>query len=186
MELIDWICKKLGMKKNPTYLGRGGSSVVYDIGDNKVIKITNHVPAAYYKILNKNQKGFAKVYAIGEVAPPSRFIEEQFLSKTVFIDSERSFYYLNTNIYYIICEKVESKEVSKKITKLINFILDICEDNNISLSIDEDLYNDFNIALRNCKQEIDNSSFSSLFYQLKEVMESVVNFDSTLRDFGHS
>jgi len=68
--IANRITTKLGIQE-PKYLGHGTIGVAYDIGDNKVLKITKDNSEAYenLKLVGKKLKYIADVYRVFEVTP---------------------------------------------------------------------------------------------------------------------
>ena len=68
--IANRIANKLGIQE-PKYLGHGSIGVAYDIGDNKVLKITKDNSEAYenLKLVGKKLKYIADTYRVFEVTP---------------------------------------------------------------------------------------------------------------------
>jgi hypothetical protein len=121
---IDWLSFKL-QKKIGNKIGYGLNGIVYELGDKRIIKLSDIKLVELYKLLNKNIKGFAKIYQIGWIYPPKRFINRESMDEItidgvdIFMKKSR-----NPKLGYIIMEKVDTS-VSKEIDQLVEVLYEL-------------------------------------------------------------
>lgn len=109
---LDFIATKLQVKINSSsYLGYGMSGEVHDIGNGRILKLTTSNIDESYKVVNKNIDGICKVYSIGEIEIPKRYITKAYGRYYIYLkNSSIRTYYKNITIYYIIMEKLNAKK----------------------------------------------------------------------------
>lgn len=120
----EWLSIRLQNKLRDK-IGRGNEGSVYDLNINKVIKISTVDIIQQYNLLNKNIKGFVKVYHIGYIVPPQRFMNSQRthveLKGSKKIKDFRDFNKTSQDIHiskdgrigYIIMEKVDTSIINE-------------------------------------------------------------------------
>ena len=134
-------------------MGREGA--IYKIRDGLVMKITSRVPLFYYKALNKNIDGCVRIYAIGTINPPKKFLSDLKISKMISGSEDR--------LYYVIMEELYTSEYfNNEVTKIFKTVtypsyLKYMR-NDIKEDVDISIYDGLVTAIDNVSTLIDYSN----------------------------
>lgn len=136
-KFLEWVSIKLQVNLN-NKIGDGANGEVFDIGLNRVLKITQTNITEQQILINKNIDGICKVYSVGEIVVPKRFIIQQ--GRRYFIESDKSAfgggsYSPNISLYYIIMEKLDANKAKSDLDFYIDGILDSFLDNHVEYVI---------------------------------------------------
>lgn len=124
---LEFLSNKLQVDITPSnILGSGVSGEVYDIGMGRVIKLTSSNIDVSYKLANKNIDGLCKVYSVGEIKVPKRFVTK--IHTRYYIELKDANvgrgYSPNITIYYIIMEKLDAKKAKSDIEFYIDGVVE--------------------------------------------------------------
>jgi len=179
IEFLNWLSIKLNIKiTHENYISGGVYGEVYDIGRGRVIKITSTNITEQQILLNKNIEGICKVYSVGEIVIPKRFITKTKRSKYEFKlkDVVMSGYIPNKSTYYIIMEKLDDKKALIDLTEFIFNMNYFINDNDNSIKYN---YSEYNI-LKIINNNRNNEEFLS---DVISYMEKIFDKDSELQNF---
>lgn len=107
--LADYVASELGFNMNAddSFIGKGDFGSVYDIGNNKVLKITYEYPTTPLQLKGKKIDGLVDIYDSGAIDIP---------------ESYRDFYNKSSEVYYIVMEKVKISKSLESNLRLFNKI----------------------------------------------------------------
>ena len=126
MDFKKWLSDKL-QKNIGELISLSHNGIVYSLDDKRVLKISHKLDKTPYMFLNKNIKGITKIYHIGKLIVPNRFIET--VEIPFEISNNRIPIFLSrigggsNEFSYIIMEKVNTDGVSDEIQNISHHLI---------------------------------------------------------------
>lgn len=183
-DILAYLSEKINVKINKeSLLGSGVYGEVYDLGNGKVIKITDtHNSESQERILNKDIPGIVKVTDIGKIE-----VQQEFLSKKYSIPSlnllETNVIAYDNFIGYVIMEKLDIEEAKLELSQLEGAVNEWSDNTycNIprgeiglyllnSIKDDEEFLNDF--------KDFTNNRYDRILQELIDVLNVVRKYYS--------
>lgn len=130
-KFLDWLSNKLQTNIGEV-IGKGVDGVVYNIGRKRVLKLSTANIKETYKLVNENIPGVCKIYSVGEITVPKRYVVKEWHRYGLSVSDSviGSSYSKNITVYYIIMEELDSKKAASDLDYYVKSVVDSYFSNN--------------------------------------------------------